>query len=218
VAAVAFDVLGTLLDEDAGRLAAVRAALPDRADDAAALARDWDDRLGRLMAAVVAGEQPFRGHDELEAHALADALAAWELRLPGPRIAELARFGYRLDPFPGTSEALAELRAQLPVVALTNAGPGQAGAAFASVGWEWTAVVSAESVATYKPDPHVYRRLLEVLGLPADRVLLVAAHAWDLEAAAAEGLRTAFLDRHGEGGPFDLVGPDLPTLVRALLS
>ena len=86
------------------------------------------------------------------------------------------------------------------------------------MGWEWTAVVSAESVAAYKPDPRMYRQALDVLGLPAAQVLLVAAHPWDLEAAAGQGLRTAYLDRGGgrDGSGFDLAGPDLGALVGAL--
>ena len=220
VTAVVFDVLGTLLDEDRARADAVRRALPELADGAAGLAAEWDERGGRARAAIAAGELPFRMADDVEQAALTEVLDAHGLHLPGRQTAELARFGYRIEPFPGTTEALAALRAELPVVALTNAGLGQAGAMFAHVGWEWTAVVSAESVAAYKPDPRMYRQALEVLGLPAEQVVLVAAHPWDLEAAAAEGLRTAYLDRGtgGDGSGFDLTGPDLAALVGQLTS
>jgi 2-haloacid dehalogenase len=217
VAAVVFDVLGTLLDEDRARTDALRAALPELGDRAAEVAGDWGERVGRAVSAIAARERPFRGHDELEQAALAEALAQAGQALPERRTAELARSVHRLAPFPDVPPALQELRAELPVVALTNAGLGQAAAMFSHVGWEWTAVVSAESVAAYKPDPRMYRQALEVLGLPAEQVLLVAAHPWDLDAAAGEGLRTAFLDRTGAGGDrFDLVGPELGALVAAL--
>jgi 2-haloacid dehalogenase len=218
VTAVVFDVLGTLLDEDRARTAAVAQAFPELSDGAAGLAAEWDERAGRARAAIAAGERPFRMAYDVEHTALTEVLDAHGLRLPGPRTAELARFGHSIEPFPGTTEALAALRARWPVVALTNAGLGQAGAMFAHVGWEWTAVVSAESVAAYKPDPRMYRQALDVLGLPAEQVLLVAAHPWDLEAAAGQGLRTAYLDRGGgrDGSGFDLAGPDLGALVGAL--
>jgi 2-haloacid dehalogenase len=220
VSAVVFDVLGTLLDETGARAAVLRAALPEVADRAGALAADWRDRVDGAMAAIAARERPFRLNGELERAALTELLAAHALRLPGPQIAELARFGHRIEPFPGVSEALAGLRSELPVVALTNAGLGQAAAVFEHVGWEWTTVVSAESVAAYKPDPRMYRRALEVLGLPAEQVLMVAARPWDLDGAARQGLRTAFLDRGTgvDGTGYDLVAPDLGALAGTLLS
>ena len=50
---------------------------------------------------------------------------------------------------------------------------------------------------------------------------MVAAHAWDLRAAASHGLRTAFVARPGADRPrhddhFDLSVPDLRALADAL--
>jgi 2-haloacid dehalogenase len=52
---------------------------------------------------------------------------------------------------------------------------------------------------------------------------MVAAHPWDLRTAEAHGLRTAFVQRAGEGvpapsGTFDLTVPDLATLAARLLT
>jgi hypothetical protein len=52
---------------------------------------------------------------------------------------------------------------------------------------------------------------------------MVAAHPWDLRTAVAHGLRTAFVQRAGEGAPapsdtFDLTVPDLATLAARLLT
>jgi 2-haloacid dehalogenase len=54
----------------------------------------------------------------------------------------------------------------------------------------------------------------------AEQVLMVAARPWDLDGAARQGLRTAFLDRGAgaDGRRYDLVAPDLGALVGALLS
>ena len=62
-------------------------------------------------------------------------------------------------------------------------------------------IFSAETFRHYKPDAEVYRGAVEMLGVPADRVMLVAAHNGDLLAAAANGLRTAFVARPAEYGP-----------------
>ncbi len=53
--------------------------------------------------------------------------------------------------------------------------------------------------------------------------IMIAAHPWDLRAAAAHGLRTAYIQRAGEGAPepsdtFDLTVPDLAALAARLLT
>ena len=50
---------------------------------------------------------------------------------------------------------------------------------------------------------------------------MVAAHPWDLRAAAVDGLRTAYIQRAGEGelepaDNFNLSVPDLTALAAAL--
>jgi 2-haloacid dehalogenase len=69
----------------------------------------------------------------------------------------------------------------------------------------------------------VYRLALDRLELDPRRTLMVAAHPWDLRAAATHGLRTAYVERAGEGDPaptdaFDLAVPDLAALATRLLA
>jgi 2-haloacid dehalogenase len=78
-------------------------------------------------------------------------------------------------------------------------------------------------VHAHKPDPAVYRFALDRLALDPRRTLMVAAHPWDLRAAAAHGLRTAYTERADEGAPeppdtFDLTVPDLAALAASLLT
>jgi 2-haloacid dehalogenase len=76
-------------------------------------------------------------------------------------------------------------------------------------------VLSAELAASYKPDPTVYLRAVELLECPPEEAAMVAAHGNDLEAAAAVGLRPVFVRRPDEWGPAKPGGPppDLPGLV-----
>ena len=69
----------------------------------------------------------------------------------------------------------------------------------------------------------MYRLAVERLALDPPRTLMVAAHPWDLRAAAAHRLRTAYIQRAGEGEPnppdaFDLTAPDLASLAARLLT
>jgi 2-haloacid dehalogenase len=75
--------------------------------------------------------------------------------------------------------------------------------------------LSAEAAPACKPAPEVYRLALDSAGCPPERVLMVAAHAWDLRGARAAGMRTAYVHRPvGDpptgsddfDGPFDELG------------
>ena len=65
----------------------------------------------------------------------------------------------------------------------------------------WDAILGAELARAYKPQPEVYLRSVEALGLRPHEVCMVAAHNGDLRAAGALGLRTALVIRPTEHGP-----------------
>ena len=68
-------------------------------------------------------------------------------------------------------------------------------------GLPWDAVLGAETAGAYKPEPQAYLRTAELLGLPPERCMMVAAHNGDLTAASALGFKTAFVLRPTEYGP-----------------
>jgi 2-haloacid dehalogenase len=117
----------------------------------------------------------------------------------------------------------AGLAGRFAIVALSNGNLSMLTDMFAAGGLTWHCVLSGEMVHAYKPDPAVYRLALDRLALDPGRTLMVAAHPWDLRAAAAEGLRTAYIQRAGEGVPepsdtFDLAVPDLAALAAGLVT
>ena len=66
---------------------------------------------------------------------------------------------------------------------------------------DFDTILSAELFRQYKPDPETYLGAAALLGCAPDEVLMVAAHNGDLHAAAAVGLKTAFVPRPVEYGP-----------------
>jgi 2-haloacid dehalogenase len=60
-------------------------------------------------------------------------------------------------------------------------------------------VLSVETVGPWKPHPAAYGHALDVCAVAPAEVLFVAVHPWDLDGAAAAGMRTAYLDRAGTG-------------------
>jgi 2-haloacid dehalogenase len=68
-------------------------------------------------------------------------------------------------------------------------------------GLPWDCVISAELFHHYKPDPQAYLGCADLLGVPPDQLMLVAAHPSDLRAARSAGLMTAYVARPLEFGP-----------------
>lgn len=131
-----------------------------------------------------------------------------------------------LDPHPDVEPALAALAdAGVRVVTLTVGAAEVTDALLARAGLTGFVerTLSADAVRRWKPAPQPYRYALDVLGLPADRVALVAAHAWDCHGARRAGLRTGWISRlEGRPSPVfdpaDVVGDDLVAVVRGLLA
>jgi len=224
---VLFDVIGTVVDEGGTMRAEVAAELeaaglagPGRAE---ALAVAWEERSWSRTASL-AGGGPWVSTDEVNARALADVLAGGPAAaLPAEAVRRLGLVGHRLRPWPDAAAALAALARRFTVVALSNGNLSMLASVSARGGLTWHAVLSAELVGARKPDPAVYRFALDRLALDPARTLMVAAHPWDLRAAAACGLRTAYIERAGEGEPepsdsFDLSCPDLAALAAHLTS
>ena len=227
-----FDVIGTVVDEGgtmraevAAELEAAGLAAPGRAG---ALAAAWEERSWSLTAELDRAGS-WVSTDEVNARALADVLAGGgggagagpAAALPAEAVRRLGLVGHRLRPWPDAAAALAALARRFTVAALSNGNLSMLASVSARGGLSWHAVLSAELVGARKPDPAVYRFALDRLALDPGRTLMVAAHPWDLRAAAACGLRTAYIERAGEGRPepsdsFDLSCPDLAALAARL--
>jgi 2-haloacid dehalogenase len=193
-----FDVMGTVLDEDTTQADALRAAIGSQADvDLRALRHQWCERVASAVDEITAGRRPYEPPAALQRKTLREVLDAHHLELPPDRFHQLAQFGSRLEPFPDTAAAMERLASRRAIVALTNAGSAQAFAMSAHARLRWTTLISAQVVQTYKPDPRTYSYAITQLDLDPGKTLFVAAHPWDLDAAAGHGFRTAYVDRAG---------------------
>jgi 2-haloacid dehalogenase len=67
-------------------------------------------------------------------------------------------------------------------------------------GLPFDAILTAELARSYKPTPAVYQLAVDYLGYRAREILMVACHKYDLKAARAFGMRTAFVARPLEFG------------------
>jgi 2-haloacid dehalogenase len=202
--AVVFDALGTLF-----QLHPIAEKL-DAAFDA------WFERLLH-SAATVTLTGDFVPFAELARTALATTAARFGVELDPDDVLPLLE---RLPPYPDARQAVERLEeAGVAWAVLTNGGAEQTGALLEAAGlaervWH---VVSVEEVRAYKPHPAPYRRVVELLELPPERVTLVAAHGWDVLGAQAAGLHGVWVDRVEHEWPFPGEEPPrAPDLERAV--
>jgi 2-haloacid dehalogenase len=200
ISALVFDVLGTVVDEPGtvqreARETFATAGLPPEA--LAPFLDDWEREQGARMDAIRINGAEWNDSDTIRGVALRDLLRRRGWELPDSLTDQLATVGHRLDPWPDSPDALERLSRHHPVVALTNGSLPQMVDTFVHAGLRWSLVLSADLVHTFKPADAVYRLPADYLGIPTHQMLFVAAHPWDLDAAAEQGYRTALIRRPG---------------------
>jgi 2-haloacid dehalogenase len=192
---VVFDVLGTLVDEPSGLRAAIRAATP-ASDDATVdqLITAWQQHVESEQQRIALGQREYANTqiiDREAAQLVADRVGVGDAEV----VAELATAGQRLPPWGDSVAGLEGLAPHFPLVGLSNASRTALLRLNAHAGLRWHHALSAENAQAYKPSPAVYQLAIDAAGCPPERVLMVAAHAWDLRGAQAMGMRTAYVDR-----------------------
>lgn len=206
---VVVDVLGTMVDQRTGIARGLRALRPDL--DAAAvdaLVAQWLDEVGKAQRAVAEGRRPYA--DSVLFDLAAARRAAARLGFGDEdAVRTLAASALRPDPWPDAVAALDRIAARHPVAALSSASRDALARINAHAGLRWHQVLSAQDAGTAKPHPDAYRLAVTAARCAPGRLLVVAAHAWDLRGAAAVGLRTAYVERPvedppGPSDPFDL--------------
>ncbi|MER6089258.1 haloacid dehalogenase type II [Streptomyces bluensis] len=218
---VVFDVLGTLVDEPGGLRAAIREALlaSDDALDASdtsdafdasdvsdasvnELLAVWQQHVELEQRRIGQGRRPYASTEIIDAEAAQRVADHAGLADPAA-IARLATAGQRLPPWGDSVAGLERLAQRFPVLGLSNAGRTALLRLNAHAGLRWHQALSSEAVLAYKPAPEVYQFAIDTAGCPPERVLMVAAHSWDLRGARARGMRTAYVQRPVGDPPTD---------------
>ena len=187
-----FDCYGTLIDWEAGLLAALRAPM------AAHGVNDTDDRLlgsfATHEAALEAGKyRPYRS-------VLAGVLEA-VLRERGSAATpeETAAFGGSVADWPAFADsaaALARLHTRFRLGVITNCDDDLFAASNRRLGVTFDPVITAQQVGGYKPDHRNFEVAFERIGVPRERILHVAQSLFHDHVPAKQlGLTTVWIDR-----------------------
>jgi 2-haloacid dehalogenase len=230
VEALTFDVFGTVVDWRGSIIAeGKRVWKPKGVDvDWGKFADRWRAGYQPAMARVRSGELPWTHLDSLHRMILDGLLV--ELGISGLTEADkdhLNRIWHRLNPWPDSVSGLSRLKKRFVIATLSNGNVSLLTHMAKHAGLPWDCVLSAELARHYKPDPEIYLKAAELLGLPPNRVMMVAAHVQDLVAAGKLGMRTGYVHRPLEFGPdsppqrpdaasFDVVASDFVDLAARL--
>ncbi len=199
-----FDVFGTLADWHGSIAREVHGLLAARglAVDGAAFATAWRAEYQGAMEEVRSGRIPFCKLDLLHRRNLDIVLKAHGLdHLDEATRRQLNLAWHRLDGWPDVTPGLARLRLKYRLAPCSNGNISLMADLARRNGWHWDAITGAELARDYKPKAIVYLTAAEAFDCAPHEAMMVAAHSSDLAAAAAAGLRTAFIARPNEHGP-----------------
>jgi len=216
-----FDCYGTLIDWERGIVEALRPVLArhgvELSDD------EILERFGTLESAVE--KPPYKRYRDVLATVLDGFGEAFGFT---PSAEERESFGGSVGDwpaFPDSPEALKLLSRRFKLVILSNVDDDLFALSAKRLEVEFSDVITAQQVGSYKPDLRNFRTMLERTGNQPERVLHVAQSLFhDIAPAKSLGLTTVWVNRRHDRPGFgatppaeatpDLEVPDLITLAR----
>lgn len=203
VKAIVFDTFGTVVDwrgsiiRDLSDWAAPQGIQADWAQ----LADLWRSRYEPQKERVRRGEIPWTNIDDLHYEALCDMLPQLGLsQLSEHQRRHINRVWHRLDAWPDAVAGLTRLKTRYILGPLSNGNIALLVNMAKHAGLPWDSIFSAEHFQHYKPHRDTYLGVCRQLYLQPEELMMCAAHNYDLRAAQALGLRTAFIPRPFEYG------------------
>jgi 2-haloalkanoic acid dehalogenase type II len=200
--ALSFDCYGTLIDWEAG-LAAVLGPWARRQQLGLS-----DEKL--LVAysrneAAVEQERPDLHYPDVLAESFRRTAEDLGVDLSDADASALAASVPDWPAFPDSAQALARLKRRYRLVILSNIDRASFAASRRRLGVEFDAVLTAEDIGSYKPNPANFDALLvriDELGVPRERLLHVAQSLFhDHVPAKDKGLSTVWINRrHDRAG------------------
>ena len=221
--ALLFDVFGTAVDGKGSLVARLRKFGRQRelSADWEALAVEWRSRYAPAIAPVREGHRLWADFDELQREELDALLPKYRLNaLSDEDRRFLVHSWHRLEAWPDAVAGLERLKQRYILAPLSNGTVRQLTNTAKHAGLPWDLVLGADIFRTYKPSPELYRAAAALVGSPPERIVMVAAHNYDLEGAQAIGMRAAFIHRPTEDpkptGRYDFAAQDFQDLAAQL--
>ncbi len=202
--ALLFDIFGTVVDwrQSLAHELSVYFGERDINRDWEQFALDWRSLYQPAMERVRSGDRGYVILDVLHEENLRELLPKYELEhLSDDEIHHLTRAWHRLVPWVDTLPGLYRMKRKYILGTLSNGNIALMVNMARHSALPWDAILGSEPTQGYKPQPEVYLKSVEMLGLTPPECVMVAAHNNDLAAAEALGFATAFVKRANEYGP-----------------
>lgn len=204
ILALTFDVFGTVVDwrNSIAREGAIWGPKKGLKIDWFAFADAWRGLYQPAMEKVREDQMGWVNLDTLHRMNLDQLSNQFGLgALSEADLKHLNHIWHRLDPWPDAVAGMERLKQKFTLASLSNGNVALIVNMAKRARIPWDMVLGAEVAGHYKPQPEAYNVSVGLLGLKPQQALMVAAHNGDLVAAAAVGLRTAFVRRPTEYGP-----------------
>ena len=201
VKALFFDVFGTLVDWRSGVARHTQTVLQPRGIslDWLSFADVWRDQYQPAMEEVRSGRSPYAKLDVLHRRTLLNVLEKFSLHgLSDADLDRLTLAWHELDAWPDVQAGLARLRKRFLIAPVSNGNTALMCDLARRNDIRWDAILGADHARDFKPKAAVYLAAADAFNLAPGECMMCAAHSSDLEAAAANGLRAAYIERPQE--------------------
>ncbi len=205
VATLVFDVFGTVVDWRGSIIADLSRWGEERGIevDWVAFVDEWKTAYRPGMDAVNSGARPWMTVGQIYREKLDEMLPRYGLgELPDLEQRFIRTTWYRLQPWSDSVAGLERLSKRFSLCTLSNSDFFGMAVMSKRAKLPWDCILTAENAKRFKPDPAMYDMAIELLsrGDPG-RLMMVAAHNYDLLHAKSHGMQTAFVRRPTEYGP-----------------
>jgi len=201
VRALFFDVFGTLVDWRTGVARDAELVLKPLglSMDWSAFADAWRAHYQPAMEEIRSGRTPYTKLDVLHRRTLQSVVAQFGIEaLSETALSRLTQAWHRLDAWQDVTDGLARLRQRFLIAPVSNGNTAIMCDLARRNDFRWDAILGADHARDFKPSPKVYLAAADAFDLEPAACMMCACHSSDLAAAAANGLRTAFIPRPQE--------------------
>jgi 2-haloacid dehalogenase len=200
IKAVVFDVFGTVVDLRGSLLSELNKLFQSKGlktIDCDEFAHQLITFYSQSMNGISEGKESFALVDDLNKIAVKKTLQQYQLShlFTDEEQERMGTIWQRLNPWPDSVAGIDQLKKQFTVGPLSNGNIHLLETLAKNAKLDWDVILSGEMFHCYKPNPLVYQKAAELLNLNPSEILLVAAHEYDLIAAAKCGYKTAFINR-----------------------